>query len=287
MEWLNLHTSVLDSPEFLGAEPLDRATWLCLLRYCMGQENGGTIAIEAKGWSDRKWQQVVRITLTESQRNCPLWNWSDRGLTVLHYPIAKQREVQEKRRAGKLGGQARTQAKTQASRSNGAKHQPKQNPSTNLTEGKGREEDRKTEEPVVLERTQETSTETGSRVWKRKRPIHLRKGHSPTWELIARDHGGDIANTALDAAKRFYGATFTHGQLEKVFRAAFRCDALALPVDAWPDPHDKPTKPPREIMAQDEYDPTVFPAGSSSKSNEETLEILRSMYCDHPTSEET
>ncbi len=142
MDWINLHTSTLDSVEFLGSEPVDRATWLCLLRYCCGQENGGIIR-EAADWGDRRWQQLCRVMLLEVKRDCALWTWFGRDLHVHAYPRDKEREVQSNRIAGRQGGLARTQAKTEAARLNGAKHQPKQeakpNPSENPTEGKGME----------------------------------------------------------------------------------------------------------------------------------------------------
>ncbi len=146
MDWLNLHTSVLHSEEFVGAEPVDRATWLCLLRHCAGQENGGVIRA-ARAWGDRRWQQVCSVTLREVGRETSLWTWVADDLHVSFYPLDKEEEVRGKRSAGRIGGLARTQAKTQAAQANGAKHQPKQepkqepkqNPSGNPTEGKGRE----------------------------------------------------------------------------------------------------------------------------------------------------
>jgi hypothetical protein len=99
MEWLNLHTSSLDSEAFVGADPVDRATWLCLLRYCAGQENGGRID-HCEGWSDRKWQQTVRVTLKEVLRECGLWKWSEGGLQVTFYPTRKEEEVKRKRLGG-------------------------------------------------------------------------------------------------------------------------------------------------------------------------------------------
>jgi hypothetical protein len=98
MDYLNIHTSTLDSETFLDAEPVDRATWLMLARYCIGQENSGVIA-GARAWTDRKWQQVCRITLKEVLRQCKLWDWSGDDLKVEFYPIAKQSEVQAKRKA--------------------------------------------------------------------------------------------------------------------------------------------------------------------------------------------
>ena len=84
-------------------------------------------------------------------------------MTVWNYPKEKQAEVQAKREAGRLGGLATTEAKTKAVRENGAlggrpttqaetkavlEKKPKQNLSTNLTEGKGREEEGKGRESI-------------------------------------------------------------------------------------------------------------------------------------------
>ena len=100
MEWLNIHTRTLDSPEFVGSEPVDRATWLCVLRYCIGQENGGRIE-GATEWSDRQWQQIVRVTKAEIERPCALWRREGRDLSVSFYPLDKQTEIQAKREAGR------------------------------------------------------------------------------------------------------------------------------------------------------------------------------------------
>jgi hypothetical protein len=100
MEWLNLHTSVLDSPEVVGADPLARATWLFLLRYCCGQENGGVI-MDCGEWGDRKWQQLVRVTKREVSRDCDLWKWDGENMRVNFYPTKKQQEVEAKRKAGR------------------------------------------------------------------------------------------------------------------------------------------------------------------------------------------
>ena len=98
MEWFNIHTSTLDSEEFLCSEPVDQATWLKLQRYCIGQENGGVIR-GAKGWTDRQWQHLVRATLKEVLRECRLWEWIGDELKVKFYPAEKELEVQAKRRA--------------------------------------------------------------------------------------------------------------------------------------------------------------------------------------------
>lgn len=103
MDWLNLHRSILSSEEFLGCDPVQRATWLCLLAYCSDQENGGTIR-DAKSWGDRRWQQVVRVTISEVKSSCPLWAWVGEDLTVWAYPLDKEEEVRRNRENGGKGG---------------------------------------------------------------------------------------------------------------------------------------------------------------------------------------
>ena len=103
MEWLNLHVSVLDSDEVKGSEPIDRATWLMLLRYCAGQENGGVI-IECREWADRKWQQLCAVTRAEIERNSILWSWDGDNLVLNHYPAEKEHEVKTNRKNGRKGG---------------------------------------------------------------------------------------------------------------------------------------------------------------------------------------
>jgi hypothetical protein len=100
MEYLNLHVSVLDRPELVGAEPIDRATWLYLLRYCAGQENGGRI-LGCASWGDRRWQQIARVTLREVKRRTELWRWEGEDLVVHFYPSEQEAAVRAKRQAGR------------------------------------------------------------------------------------------------------------------------------------------------------------------------------------------
>lgn len=103
MEWLNLHSSVLDSPEFVGEEPVNQATWIKLQRFCIGQENGGRIEA-CRAWKDRKWQQLVRVTKREVETESELWAWDGDDLIVSFYPVDKETEVQTNRLNGKKGG---------------------------------------------------------------------------------------------------------------------------------------------------------------------------------------
>ena len=62
MNWINIQTTILDSEEFVGSDPVARATWLCLFRYCAGQENGG-VPDELHAWVDATFGPGHRLTL--------------------------------------------------------------------------------------------------------------------------------------------------------------------------------------------------------------------------------
>jgi hypothetical protein len=80
-----------------------RATWLCLLRYCAGQENGGAIK-DCKGWPDRKWQQLARVTKEEVLTDSALWRWEGDTLVLWSYPGEKETEVQHRRERARTNG---------------------------------------------------------------------------------------------------------------------------------------------------------------------------------------
>ena len=103
MNWLNIQTTTLDSEEFVGSDPVARATWLCLLRYCAGQENGGAIK-DCKGWPDRKWQQLARVTKEEVLTDSALWHWEGDTLVLWSYPGEKETEVQHRRERARTNG---------------------------------------------------------------------------------------------------------------------------------------------------------------------------------------
>jgi hypothetical protein len=117
MDWLNLHTSTLDSAEFIGSSPTERATWLCLQRYCIGQENGGRIT-DCGEWNDRRWQQLCRVTKREVMATCPLWTWDRQGpavatLIVTFYPIEAEEHVKANRANGARGGRPKKTEQTE------------------------------------------------------------------------------------------------------------------------------------------------------------------------------
>jgi hypothetical protein len=113
MRWLNIEIATLRSPAFVGAEPVERATWLSLLAYCADQENGGVIK-GCRNWKDRQWQQTCGITLNEAQLEAQLWEWIGDDLRVEFYPTAKESEIRAKRQAGASGGRASGEARREA-----------------------------------------------------------------------------------------------------------------------------------------------------------------------------
>jgi hypothetical protein len=103
MNWINIETTTLDAEEFVGSDPTARATWLCLLRFCCGQENGGVIK-GCKSWPDRKWQQLARVTKAEVETDSALWSWDGENLCVWRYPTDKETEVQHRRERARTNG---------------------------------------------------------------------------------------------------------------------------------------------------------------------------------------
>jgi hypothetical protein len=110
MHWINLEVRTLRSPEYLGSDPVDRATWLNVLAHCCEQENGGRIAGAAE-WTDRQWQQVCGVTRREVLRASQLLTWDGPTLCVAFFPADKEKQVQELRRHGEEAARRRWRRK--------------------------------------------------------------------------------------------------------------------------------------------------------------------------------
>lgn len=103
MNWLNLETKTLRTAEFIGAEPTERATWLCILAYCCEHENQGRLS-NCRNWKSRQWQQLCGVTIEEVYAECDLWEWQGDDLVVSFYPIDKEAEVKGKRDSARANG---------------------------------------------------------------------------------------------------------------------------------------------------------------------------------------
>lgn len=145
MEWLRIDTATIKGPEFIGATPVQRATWLCLLNYCVEQENGGVID-DCGGWGSRHWMQSCGVMLEEIEDECDLWSLEEniddgsKYLVVAFYPIQDQEKCVKLRKRAKDAGLASAKARAKAKADGQANGQPK-----GSTEER-REEERKGEE---------------------------------------------------------------------------------------------------------------------------------------------
>jgi len=103
MNWLNLELATLRSEEYLGSDPIQRATWLNLLAYCADQENGGVIA-GCTEWGSRRWLQLLGVTKEEVMTESSLWSFCGKSIHVWKYPKVKEIEVKKNRENGRRGG---------------------------------------------------------------------------------------------------------------------------------------------------------------------------------------
>jgi hypothetical protein len=114
MQYVNIKLSVLKSPEFIQAEPVQRATWLSLLSYCCDQENSGVIK-DCRLWKDRTWQQVCSVTASEVQQECDLFWFQGDDLFIFEYPVSAEVAVKQKREGGRAGGLKSAQTRKKGS----------------------------------------------------------------------------------------------------------------------------------------------------------------------------
>lgn len=154
MNWLNIEVRTLRAVEYVGSDPVARATWLNVLAYCCEQENGGRLS-GAKAWKDRQWQQTCGVMLSEVNDATTLLKWDGGDLVVWSYPIEKEAEIQSKRAAGSRGGLSKAKNLREAQPEAESEHCHELFPSTATssasstangsasTERKGREEEGK------------------------------------------------------------------------------------------------------------------------------------------------
>lgn len=159
MNWLNLRTEILHSPEFIGSDPTRRATWLSLMLWCAQQENGGIIC-GSKSWADRRWQQTCGVTAAEVAESCDLFVWVNSDLVLWGYNTEKEAEVQERREwareNGRKGGRPRKTASeepTPVSENNQHRYQHPKAEGEGEGEGERKEKEKENEKKEVQEET--------------------------------------------------------------------------------------------------------------------------------------
>jgi hypothetical protein len=103
MNWLNLDLAYARAPEFTGSDPVERATWLCLLFLCAANENGGVL-MGAGGWTDRQWQYAAGVTLIEVMAMKNLVSWEGSDLCVWGYPKSQEATCRANRDNARKGG---------------------------------------------------------------------------------------------------------------------------------------------------------------------------------------
>ncbi len=122
MNWININIETVRGIEYISCEPLERATWLSLLAWCCGQENGGIIT-GALSWNDRKWQQLCGVTKKEAEANCDLFSFEGEDLAVKFYPLESEQKVVRLRENGKKGGRPPKKEPSQVIEDEGEKPQ--------------------------------------------------------------------------------------------------------------------------------------------------------------------
>jgi hypothetical protein len=145
MQWLNLQTSMRTAPQFIGADPVQRATWVCLMLYAAEHETGGVIR-NCADWKDRQWQQTCGVTKAEIEDACDLWTRDGADIVLWGYPIDKEQVVRAKReyaaKGGRVSGEARAKHEPEAQTKHMLHHMPKHMDERKGKERKGKEEER-------------------------------------------------------------------------------------------------------------------------------------------------
>jgi len=100
MVFINIHVSAIDSVEFQSADDSGQATWLKLMRFLCGQEDGDRVR-GAANWTDRTWMRTCGVSRKDVNQACQLWRWDGLDLIVKFYPHEAEAAIKAKRKAGK------------------------------------------------------------------------------------------------------------------------------------------------------------------------------------------
>lgn len=147
MEWINLSITQLAAPEYRRSDYNDRGVWLTLLAYCVQQENLGRIAGAAQ-WTDFECVGVLNVSRAALEGTHLLWSFDGQDLCVSGYPREKQREIDAKRKAARIGNRKRWHSDSQSA-SQSASHSDSQSDTDSESrkgKGKGKEREGKEKE---------------------------------------------------------------------------------------------------------------------------------------------
>jgi len=103
VKYLGILTSARTAPEFIGTEPVQRATWLCLMLFCAEHETGGVI-VGCRSWGDRRWMQTCGVTKAEVLVESTLFRFVGNDLVVWGYQVEYESGILARRKAGRKGG---------------------------------------------------------------------------------------------------------------------------------------------------------------------------------------
>jgi len=92
MNWLNIAVAFIRSPAFVAASPTEQATWLCVVAFCVEQENGGKIAGGAD-WRNCQWQRCCGVSAQAVRSAKTLLHIEGADVIVTGYPLHQEREV--------------------------------------------------------------------------------------------------------------------------------------------------------------------------------------------------
>jgi len=270
MQWLNLNIATLDCEAFVFSTPVEQSVWLNMQRYCIGQENGGVIT-GARTWTNRQWQQVVRVDRKDVLRESRLWEWQADDLRVKFYPHDSQLEVEAKRRGATQRHSKRpAEHDAQHDAEHGAEHDAEQVAERTGKEREGKEREKKEKESGALPRN-----------------FHLSEADIPTSEQCLQ--WGREAGVPEDWIRAKHTVTTgTHGwvrngqliQWQTLWRAWFEEDRVK---GRWPKKPAQPTGGdwPVEWDAYDAEKVRGIATGAAASGEATTLKKCRAWLAAH------
>lgn len=207
MEFINIPTALFSSPEYIGAEPVQRATWISLLAWCCEQENGGIIE-GCRSWGMRRWMQTCGVTDQEINEENELYHFDGDHLVVFGYPHEIQETLKVKRKTarenGKLGGRPK-----------------KTNVETNIGTNAGTEE-----KPTSVFPETNVGTEIGTNVapYVETYPKTVREGKEGSNTTTPTTTGREVCQFPQDVSEidRFMAAQVLHPLGDELTRCAER-----------------------------------------------------------------